>query len=123
MHISAEHYLEAILVLSRGSDCVRAVDVAAALGYSKPSVSVALKQLREKEHITVEKNGAIVLTDSGRMLAERIAERHEFLTAWLIGLGVAADIADEDACKIEHVISDESFAAIKQSATLSSEDI
>jgi len=113
MHQSAEHYLEAILVLSRGSDCVRAVDVAAALGYSKPSVSVALKQLRKKNHITVQPNGAIQLTDSGRTLAERIDERHAFLTEWLIQLGVSPDTADADACKIEHVISDESFTAIK----------
>ena len=113
---SAENYLETILVLGKSHPVVRSVDVAEELGFKKSSVSVAMKNLREKNHITVTKEGYIYLTDSGRAIAEMIYERHELLTAWLTRLGVDPKIAAEDACKIEHVISSESFEAIKKHA-------
>lgn len=111
---SAENYLETILVLSKKLPVVRSVDVATELGFKKSSVSVAMKNLREKNHITVSDAGFISLTVSGREIAEMIYERHELLTAWLTRLGVPEKIASEDACKIEHVISKESFDAIKK---------
>ncbi len=110
---SAENYLETILILSKAKPVVRSVDVAEELGFKKSSVSVAMKNLREKNHITVTKEGFIYLTDSGREIAEMIYERHELLSDWLMRLGVDKDIATEDACRIEHVISKESFEAIK----------
>jgi len=110
---SAENYLETILILSKKHPVVRSVDIAEELGFKKSSVSVAMKNLREKENITVTKEGYIYLTESGRAIAEMIYERHEFLTNWLTSLGVDANIAAEDACRIEHVISPESFQAIK----------
>ena len=116
MHVneSAENYLETILILSRQLPVVRSVDVANELGFKKSSVSIAMKNLREKNHITVTDAGFIYLTDSGRKIAEMIYERHELLTAWLEHLGVSHDTAAADACKIEHVISAESFDAIKK---------
>lgn len=116
---SAENYLETILVLSKRNPVVRSVDIAEELGFKKSSVSVAMKNLREKENITVTKEGFIYLTDSGRAIAEMIYERHEFLTNWLISLGVDEHIASEDACRIEHVISPESFEAIKSHIKIS----
>ncbi len=113
---SAENYLETILILSKTHPVVRSVDIAEELNFKKSSVSVAMKNLREKEHITVTKEGFIYLTEAGRRIAEMIFERHEMLTNWLIALGVDAEIASEDACRIEHVISPESFEAIKQHA-------
>ena len=113
---SAENYLETILMLSKVRPVVRSVDIAEELGYKKSSISVAMKNLREKEHITVTKEGFIYLTDSGKAIAEMIFERHELLTKWLISLGVDEAIASEDACKIEHVLSSESFEAIKKHA-------
>lgn len=115
MHIneSAENYLETILMLSKKLPVVRSVDIATELGFKKSSVSIAMKNLREKEHIIVNESGYIYLTDSGRAIAEEIYERHELLTSWLTTLGVDPIIAAEDACKIEHVISRESFDAIK----------
>ncbi|MBD5494515.1 MAG: metal-dependent transcriptional regulator [Lachnospiraceae bacterium] len=110
---SAENYLETILILSKSKPVVRSVDIAEELGFKKSSVSVAMKNLREKQHITVTKEGFIYLTDTGREIAEMIYERHELLSAWLIQLGVDKTIATEDACRIEHVISKESFEAIK----------
>lgn len=110
---SAENYLETILMLSKKHPVVRSVDVAEELGFKKSSVSVAMKNLREKEHITVTKEGFIYLTESGKAIADMIYERHELLTGWLIRLGVDPKIAAEDACRIEHVISSESFDAIK----------
>ena len=110
---SAENYLETILILSKKLPVVRAVDIANELGFKKSSVSVAMKNLRELEHITVTDAGFIYLTDSGRKIADMIFERHELLTSWLKRLGVPAEVAAEDACKIEHVISPESFQAIK----------
>lgn len=116
MHIneSAENYLETILRLSKVRPVVRSVDIAEELGYKKSSISVAMKHLREAEHITVTKEGFIYLTDSGRQIAEMIFERHELLTTWLIRLGVSEQTASEDACRIEHDISQESFEAIKK---------
>lgn len=111
---SSENYLETILVLSKRLPVVRSVDIANELGFKKSSVSIAMKNLREKENITVTDSGFIYLTDSGRAIAEMIYERHEFLSKWLENLGVPHDIATEDACKIEHVISPESFEAIKK---------
>lgn len=111
---SAENYLETILILSKSKPVVRSVDIAEELGFKKSSVSVAMKNLREKSHITVTKEGFIYLTDSGREIAEMIYERHELLSHWLTRLGVDPKIATEDACRIEHVISKESFEAIKK---------
>lgn len=110
---SAENYLETILVLSKQLPVVRSVNIANELGFKKSSVSIAMKNLREKEHITVTDAGFIYLTESGREIAEMIYERHELLSFWLMKLGVSKEIALNDACKIEHVISKESFNAIK----------
>lgn len=111
---SAENYLETILILSKRLPVVRAVDISEELGFKKSSVSVAMKNLREREYIVVNKSGFITLTDAGRQIAEMILERHELITSWLVSLGVDAKTAAEDACKMEHVISRESFAAIKK---------
>lgn len=111
---SAENYLETILILSKKLPVVRSVDIANELGFKKSSVSIAMKNLREKNHITVTDDGFIYLTDSGRNIAEMVYERHEFLSAWLINLGVPDEIATEDACKIEHILSKESYDAVKK---------
>lgn len=111
---SGEMYLEAILVLAKKSGYVRSIDVSEYLGYSKPSVSRAMGILREGGYILMEKDGAITLTDSGKKLAETIYERHTVLSELLIRLGVDERTATDDACRIEHVINDESFQAIKQ---------
>lgn len=118
MHIneSAENYLETILILSKKLPVVRAVDISEELGFKKSSVSVAMKNLREKNHIVVNKSGFITLTESGKAIADMIYERHELITSWLISLGVDPIIAAEDACKMEHVISQQSFDAIKRHA-------
>lgn len=111
---SAEDYLETILILSKRLPVVRAVDISNELQFKKSSVSVAMKKLREAEYITVTDAGFIYLTDSGRELAEMVYERHELISKWLIHLGVPENIAVEDACRMEHVISKESFDAIKK---------
>ena len=115
MHIqeSGEMYLETILILSKTNPCVHSVDVAEYMGYSKPSVSRAVGILRKGEYIEIDKAGVITLTESGREVAETIYERHTVLSAVLARLGVDPKVAAEDACRIEHVISDESFQAIK----------
>lgn len=113
IHESAENYLETIFILKRQNGSVRSIDIAHELGFSKPSVSVAMKNLREHGYITVDDGGLISLTDSGQAIADKMFERHTLLTNWLTALGVSPEIAAEDACKIEHVISDESFEAIK----------
>ena len=110
---SSENYLETILILSKKLPVVRSVDIANELGFKKSSVSIAMKNLREKNHITVTDAGFIYLTDSGKQIAESTYERHEFFTDWLTRMGVPAETAAEDACRIEHVISPESFQAIK----------
>lgn len=111
---SAENYLETILVLQQRNGSVRSIDIAAELEFSKPSVSVAMKNLREKGCITVDGDGIISLTPEGRRIAEGVYERHILFTQWLISLGVDPEIAAEDACRIEHVISEESFRAIQR---------
>lgn len=111
---SAENYLETILVLKKEKGTVRSIDIAVHLGFSKPSVSVAMKNLRENGYIEMDKNGSISLTDAGLHIAEKIYERHTFLSEWLIRLGVSPETAREDACRMEHVISAESFEALKQ---------
>ena len=110
---SSENYLETILVLSKRNPVVRSVDIAEELGCKKSSVSVAMKNLREKNNITVTKEGYIYLTDSGRAIAEMIYERHQLISSCLMKLGVSEKTAVEDACRIEHVISKESFDALK----------
>ena len=110
---SAENYLETILILSKRLP-VRAVDIANELDFKKSSVSIAMKNLREKEQITVTDAGYIYLTDAGREIAEMIYERHEMISQGLMALGVPKEIALEDACRIEHVISKESFDAVKK---------
>ena len=112
---SAENYLETILILSKKLPVVRSVDIANELGFKKSSVSIAMKNLREKNQITVTDAGYIYLTDSGKKIAEMVYERHDVLMHYLISLGVDEKTAEEDACKIEHIISEESFQAIKKS--------
>lgn len=97
---------------------VRSIDIANELGFSKPSVSVAMKNLRENGYIEVDSSGYITLLDSGRQIAEKIYERHTTLSKWLVSLGVDAKTAAEDACRIEHIISSESFEAIKKIAKI-----
>ena len=122
VHESGEMYLEAILVLTRKSGFVRAIDISEYLGYSKPSVSRAMGLLRQGEYIVVEPDGAITLTETGRQIAEKIYERHTLLTELLVKMGVSQETAAADACRLEHAISDESFQAIKRfAARISSE--
>lgn len=115
---SVEDYLETILILSKSLDFVRSVDIASALGYKKSSVSVAMKNLREQKFIVVNDYGHISLTKSGLELATAVYERHEWFTKWLISLGVDEITASEDACKMEHSLSKESFEAIKSKVKL-----
>ncbi len=118
MHIqeSGEMYLETILRLSQKSGHVRAIDVGEEMGYSKPSVSRAMSLLKQGGYIVIDTDGAITLTDAGREIAEKIYARHTLLTNFLISIGVDAETAAEDACKMEHSISDASFEAIKKFA-------
>ena len=113
IHESAENYLETILMLTKKQPYVRSIDIANELNFSKPSVSVAMKNLRTSGHILVDDAGHITLTESGLEIASSILERHKVLSQMLINLGVNPEIATEDACRIEHVISAESFSAIK----------
>ena len=114
IHQSAEDYLECILKLSKVKPVVRSIDIANEMNYSKPSISVAMKNLRENGYITVSPEGYIHLTESGLEVAEKIYERHTILSNWLTMLGVDPRVAAEDACKIEHDVSAESFEAIKR---------
>ena len=111
---SGEMYLETILILSRKSEQVRSVDICEYMGYSKPSVSRAVGLLKQGAFITVEKEGYIHLTEKGLAVAEKILNRHTILTQMLISLGVSRETASNDACRIEHVISDETFEAIRK---------
>lgn len=111
---SSENYLETILVLSKTLPVVRSVDIANELGYKKSSISFAMKHLRERNLITMSSEGWVNLTEAGREIAEMIYERHLLLSSWLEQLGVDPKIAADDACKIEHVISKDSFEAIKK---------
>lgn len=112
IHESGEDYLEQILILQTKGGYARSIDIAVALNFSKPSVSIAMKTLRERGYITMDAESHIRLTDSGRAIAERIYDRHQKLTAFLISLGVSETAAREDACKMEHDISDETFHAM-----------
>lgn len=114
IHESAENYLETILMLSKKLPVVRSIDISNEMGFRKSSVSIAMKNLRESEYITVTKEGYIYLTEAGMEIAETILERHELLTKWLKSLGIDPQIAEDDACKIEHDVSKETFAAIKK---------
>ncbi len=114
LHESGEMYLEAILVLNQKNGFTRSVDVGEYLGYSKPSVSRAMGILRKGGYVLVEDTGALILTDAGREVAEKIYERHTVLSQLLINLGVSEGTALADACKMEHTISDESFQALKR---------
>lgn len=115
MHLleSGEMYLETILVLSKKKPAVRSIDVGEYMGYSKPSVSRAVGLLKEGGYVIADPDGHLTLTDAGREIAEKIYERHTVLTAFLVRLGVDPETAAEDACKMEHDISDTSFQAIK----------
>ena len=113
---SAENYLETILILQKKNGNVRSIDIANELDFSKPSVSVAMKNLRENGFVETDANGLISLTEKGRAIAETMYERHTLLSDYLIRLGVNPKTAVEDACRIEHVISAESFEAIKKHA-------
>ena len=112
-HESEETYLETILILSQNENQVRSVDIANELEYSRPSVSVAMKNLRESGYISVDDDGYITLTENGREIAESMYERHTLISDWLIFLGVDKKNAVNDACKIEHALSEQSFTAIK----------
>ena len=114
VHESAENYLETILMLRERNGMVRSVDVANELGFSKPSVSVAMKKLRNSELVRVDEDGFLFLTKEGQEIAERVYEKHKLLSNWLISLGVEKKIATEDACRIEHVISQESCERVKE---------
>ncbi len=114
IHQSSEDYLETMLIMNEQHGYIRSIDIAEALGVTKPSVSYATKRLRENGYISMDKDGLITLLPKGLQIAERIYERHQVLTVFLQQIGVDAKIAAEDACKIEHNISEESFAAIRR---------
>ena len=116
IHESAENYLETILVLHQRKGSVRSIDIANELEFSKPSVSVAMKNLRLNGYIEVDDGGLIHLLPAGKQIAEAVLEKHRMMTAFLVALGVSPEVAAEDACRIEHVLSDESFEAIKRHA-------
>ena len=116
IHESAENYLETILVLHQRKGSVLSIDIANELDFSKPSVSVAMKNLRLNGYIEVDAAGQIQLLPEGRAIAEAVLEKHKLMTAFLIALGVSEEVAAEDACRIEHVLSNESFEAIKEHA-------
>ena len=111
---SVEDYLETILLLQKRMGQVRSIDIAGEMNFTKPSVSIAMKNLREKSYITVSEGGFITLTESGRARAESVLERHTILSDWLISLGVSRETALADACRVEHDLSEESFDAIKR---------
>ena len=113
---SAENYLETILLLQQRKGSVRSIDIANELEFSKPSVSVAMKNLRQGGYIEMDAAGQIRLLPPGQAIAEAVLEKHKLMTEFLISLGVSPDVAAEDACRIEHVLSDESFEAIKNHA-------
>lgn len=110
---SSEDYLETILMLSEQLPVVRSIDIATHLNFSKPSVSVAMKHLKETGKITMSSAGYITLTEEGKAIAEKVYERHRVLSSMLVSLGVNPEVANEDACEMEHVISEESFRAIQ----------
>ncbi len=111
---SAENYLETILMLKEEKGAVRSIDIARKMDFSKPSISRAMSLLRENGYITMDKEWLIDLTDAGMEIASRIYERHRLLSKWLVALGVSPETASEDACRIEHDVSDETFQKIKE---------
>ena len=111
---SAENYLETILILQKRNGTVRSIDIVNELEYTKPSVSIAMKHLRENGYIEMDASGYITLLDAGLAIAEKMYERHTVITRFFESIGVSPDVAAEDACRIEHVISEESFEAIKK---------
>lgn len=113
-HESIEDYLETILELSKIKQVVRSIDIAQAMNYSKPSISIAMKKLKEKQYVNIDDNGYITLTELGLKVAESVLERHEIISSVLIQLGVNDQTAYEDACRIEHDLSDETFQKIKE---------
>lgn len=113
IHQSAEDYLECILRISKRRPVVRSIDIATDMNFSKPSVSVAMKNLRTNGYINMDESGFITLTDSGMEIASRIYERHQVIREWLIYLGVTPEVAEKDACRMEHTLSEETFAAVK----------
>ncbi|MBQ8301335.1 MAG: metal-dependent transcriptional regulator [Clostridia bacterium] len=114
LHESGEMYLETILVLKNRFGYVRSIDIANEMNVSKPSVSRAVGLLKDSGYITFDPNGMILLTESGQEVADKIYERHRILTSFLVSIGVSEDTASKDACKIEHVISDETFEVLKK---------
>ncbi|MDD6316565.1 MAG: metal-dependent transcriptional regulator [Clostridia bacterium] len=114
---SAENYLEAILVLKKEKGRIRSIDIARHLEFTKPSISRAINLLKNNGYVTVDKEGWIELTEEGLTIAGKVYERHSFIAAWLTSIGVPADIAAEDACRIEHDISDETFQKVKEFVT------
>jgi Mn-dependent DtxR family transcriptional regulator len=111
---SGEDYLETILLLHERTGAVRSIDISNEMGFSKPSVSVAMKKLRDDKLINVDNDGYITLTDEGKKLASGVYDRHSTIHSWLVGLGVSDDVAEEDACRMEHIISEDTFQAIKK---------
>ena len=122
LHESGEDYLEAILVLHQQKGHVRSIDVAQHLGFSKPSVSRAVSILKANGYLTVEKDGRLELTAAGKAEAQRVYERHRFLSEWLVKLGVTPEVAAADACRIEHDISAETFECLKRHVHQYSQD-
>ena len=114
LYESGENYLETILVLKNKKDHVRSIDIARTLSFSKPSVSRAMSLLKEGEYIKIDSNGYIELTDSGMQIAKKVYRRHILLTEWLTAIGVDPDIASQDACRMEHVISQETFEKMRE---------
>ncbi|EGC01083.1 metal-dependent transcriptional regulator [Ruminococcus albus] len=114
---SAENYLESILMISERKGEVRSIDIVNELEFSKPSVSIAMKNLRENGYILVDKDGYITLTEKGMVIAEKMYERHKLFSRLFVSLGVDAKTAAKDACRVEHILSDETFAAIKKYIT------
>ena len=113
LHSSGEDYLEAVLMLQQKHGMVRSIDLARHMGYSKPSISHAVGVLRDGGFLTVDPGGFLLLTDIGREIAEKIYERHQFFTQWLIGAGIDPETAEQDACRMEHGISQKSFEQIR----------
>ncbi len=116
IHQSAEDYLETILILKERRGAVRSIDIANEMNFSKPSISVAMKKLRQNGYIEVDKDGYILLTDTGMEIASKVYNRHKLLTQFFVSLGVEEAVASEDACKIEHHLSQETFEKIKEHA-------
>ena len=114
IHASAEDYLETILILQDRCGTVRSIDIVNELGYSKPSISVAMKKLRESGYISMAADGTITLNESGLAVAQRVYRRHQYLTRLFVLLGVSEEVAAEDACKVEHDLSDETFTRIRE---------